>query len=846
MPILPGIATVGSSVASACSSLVPEKTVFDGAALTGAAFYATRINTARQGFERRLDAIDYKIERQQLHREDIRDLVELTTNRMEIYHLVGTLLLTFCMDWYVEEEHWELPIWFSGLFRISHYAAVGYLVLCVWLSMYASVAARAIGTRLLTSQMRLSLPTKTQLDSIMNLIFFSARNVISRAFARSSASPDLAVPVDKQDSEAECPGEDHNQHFRIFLMEARRWLVYDTWSRVCMSFGMDQMLQALSYFSLGIIWSKTPLGAIVSYLSINCLSTYVLLLDLGALEDADYMAVTLLSFMPPILCCLILVLQSVIWETTNEENDSRYVESVLVALCFFAHGGWLYYLVTLFRTAGDSSGRFKPGAFANVLEWIPQSHHIIRKGEDDAEESLFTRMSSSLSIRNQERSSRGFWRSLFGSSSSKAPEAGDGTSSTKQENVPGVNQGVVDQAPPSTSASASSSQKVNGGRTPGTWMNYTADKPLIEMKELHSPKWLPVKIISQFTYAVIFWWIVAGTIHAFTIAFDKHVEHHKVKDFIGSDDVVPLKSKILEVEVEYPEPASLFRVAGLFCSESQVWVSSGFAMYAMEMGSSAVPHTLSLVQDGEVDALVCGGHGCDALSPPDGKGSWVLRSLEPGHSAAQVPLPRSWRKVTGEWVDCPPATDATCTSAWVAGWDGTKVIVAMLQMHASSSTWFLHTPFEADPTIGLCPDGPLNCKYKGPQQYTDMSSLQISDGGRRLFVLLGSGILDIWDLSNGIVLKRTNVGKGYTSMCRSGGSIFMAREGSTNPVISTLALPASLLELVMLQRSNASAHRRPLQDFHMHHQPNAAHHRSKFSLRRVTSKLDTHTAVKGS
>ncbi|CAK0904933.1 unnamed protein product, partial [Prorocentrum cordatum] len=149
-----GLFSAGRHLASSTSSEI------DGAGLSADTFYAVRANTATQKFEKRFSSIGFKVKRQKLHREDIRDLTELTTARMEIYQLVGTLLLAFCMGWYTDSGVWDLPVWFTDLWLISNFAAVGYLLICVWLSMYAAVAARSAGTRLLTSYARLSIPTQ--------------------------------------------------------------------------------------------------------------------------------------------------------------------------------------------------------------------------------------------------------------------------------------------------------------------------------------------------------------------------------------------------------------------------------------------------------------------------------------------------------------------------------------------------------------------------------------------------------------------------------------------------------------------------------------------------------------
>eukprot|EP00927_Polykrikos_kofoidii_P072815 TRINITY_DN68909_c0_g1_i1.p1 TRINITY_DN68909_c0_g1~~TRINITY_DN68909_c0_g1_i1.p1 ORF type:complete len:1039 (-),score=155.74 TRINITY_DN68909_c0_g1_i1:120-3128(-) len=378
MPCLSGVAGLAST---GCAN-------YDLPGFVTGSFFGVRANTVGQTFSRRFSAIDYKLQRQALHREDIRDLIELTTARMDIYHIVGTLVLTFCIGWYTDNLILDasLPIWYSDMFYISNFAAVGYLILCVWLSMYASIAARSIGTRLLTSYSRLSLPTRKELDDIKNPIFFNTMDIIRRQQERRRRSGTSASPGDgtvetandmessgsqkeKDDGDKFDHQEDDEQHFRRLLGEMPRWLHYDVWSRVCMCLGMNQMLQALAYFILGVIWQKSPMSGIMSFLAVKILGYIVLWLDIGDMTTRarDRFALALLNFFPPVLATVVLFNA-----TISDETGKVFLErfSVLSSLCFWAHAGWLLYLNEIFRRPAAKDSRFKPVEFATVLEWV--------------------------------------------------------------------------------------------------------------------------------------------------------------------------------------------------------------------------------------------------------------------------------------------------------------------------------------------------------------------------------------------------------------------------------------------------------------------------------------------
>eukprot|EP00438_Fugacium_kawagutii_P016773 Skav231124 [mRNA] locus=scaffold7:197002:200309:+ [translate_table: standard] len=100
-----------------------------------------------------------------LRGEDIKSLMELVVDRMEfgpneceldMYHLIGALLLEFCVGFYgefkmlEEDDYVNEPKLIMEIFLLrSNIAAVGYLLFAIWLSLHASVAAHAIGVEFL-------------------------------------------------------------------------------------------------------------------------------------------------------------------------------------------------------------------------------------------------------------------------------------------------------------------------------------------------------------------------------------------------------------------------------------------------------------------------------------------------------------------------------------------------------------------------------------------------------------------------------------------------------------------------------------------------------------------------
>lgn len=117
-----------------------------------------------QRIERETLRYEMQVKRFELFREDVRDLVELTVDRMDVYHLVGALFLEFCIVLFCEGRvQASAPPFLLSMFLLSNACAFIYLLLAVWLSMHASIASHSFGVRLLTRFVRLPIPSVKQM-----------------------------------------------------------------------------------------------------------------------------------------------------------------------------------------------------------------------------------------------------------------------------------------------------------------------------------------------------------------------------------------------------------------------------------------------------------------------------------------------------------------------------------------------------------------------------------------------------------------------------------------------------------------------------------------------------------
>lgn len=245
--------------------------------------------------EREMLRLEMQIKRFELFRDDIRDLVELTTGKMEMYHLVGALMMEFIVIIYTEgaEIAWIAPAppFIKALFAMSLASAFVYILLAVWLSMHASVSAHSFGVRLLTRFVRLPIPGVQQVKALnARLTDFENQGgkevlrvpFLSKPQQWKQFRPDLPTHAEE---EQVCDGDERyktalklegelrpqdllgtgetainendltdaatrlpGHHVQLFRRLQAKWQCYDCYARVCMSLGAYCLLTSISYY----------------------------------------------------------------------------------------------------------------------------------------------------------------------------------------------------------------------------------------------------------------------------------------------------------------------------------------------------------------------------------------------------------------------------------------------------------------------------------------------------------------------------------------------------------------------------------------------------------------------
>ncbi|CAE7884424.1 unnamed protein product [Symbiodinium microadriaticum] len=108
-----------------------------------------------------------QVERFELFREDIEDLVKLTVDKMDMYHLVSAVVLGFTTSVFTEGRIMgKTPPSYIAVYFMAVGSGWLYLLMTVWLSMYASISSHSLGVRLRTRYVRLPIPSLRQLYGI--------------------------------------------------------------------------------------------------------------------------------------------------------------------------------------------------------------------------------------------------------------------------------------------------------------------------------------------------------------------------------------------------------------------------------------------------------------------------------------------------------------------------------------------------------------------------------------------------------------------------------------------------------------------------------------------------------
>ena len=204
-----------------------------------------------------------------LYREDIRDLFGLTTQKMDNYLIVNTLMLGFCISlMYGIELGPTAPDWINWMWTLSMCGSILFLLLSIWLCLHASITAQSLVVRLLTQWLRLPVPNAKEIGKYaadFRQYEQTSKNLlrvplIGRPERSLSHIPE--EPSDTHEDKYNLPRDVfygigdlgspklQKTHLQLFKELTMSWRGYDAYARVCMIMGTNQLLQALGHLAI--------------------------------------------------------------------------------------------------------------------------------------------------------------------------------------------------------------------------------------------------------------------------------------------------------------------------------------------------------------------------------------------------------------------------------------------------------------------------------------------------------------------------------------------------------------------------------------------------------------------
>ncbi|KAF4652408.1 pumilio domain member 4 [Perkinsus chesapeaki] len=214
-----------------------------------------------------------------LYREDLHDLFGLTIGKMDNYAAVSTILLVWCIEMFYKGRipsptqnflFWAYAISLGSTGKGWNLGtSIVFLLFSLWFALHASVNAQVFSVRALTQWLRLPVPSAQEIaDAASRLKDYEASGVVSMlrvpiVFEQARKyGHDLPKDLRTQPSSLANKNRPNRgvadlttdwevflAHFNLFNMMHKKWQCHEAFARVCMCWGTNQLLTAMSYFS---------------------------------------------------------------------------------------------------------------------------------------------------------------------------------------------------------------------------------------------------------------------------------------------------------------------------------------------------------------------------------------------------------------------------------------------------------------------------------------------------------------------------------------------------------------------------------------------------------------------
>lgn len=410
-----------------------------GAAATTSLFSYNRKNfmyDRKMRQETEYQVMDFRIKQAELWREDVRDIIGLTSVKMDTYLIVNAVLLGFCVMAFCEGRLAAgTPSWLIGCHTLSLAGAFMYLLMAVWLAMHASVTAKSYEVRLMTQYVRLPMPTWAQLEGartygsayeklepkqMFRVPFVQSQESVLKssrpkdpreagqeAGTAAAVAEEPAAPLAIADGEAAPDVETNDgddtvqtadlwgfegrgdkiyeldgairtdpgrlRHLKLVREAMQYWQSYDAFARVSMSLGTNQLILALSYYVLGYVLISNH-AVVAAWLAV------VLFLAVAAALIRLDMSLTGLEYR----ISVVLISAGPSITSLACEQWARHTPSgidfanIAMPFVYALNALWLMFLLQISKVSEQKGGALLPTGFRSVMYmdvfgWIRRS-----------------------------------------------------------------------------------------------------------------------------------------------------------------------------------------------------------------------------------------------------------------------------------------------------------------------------------------------------------------------------------------------------------------------------------------------------------------------------------------
>eukprot|EP00927_Polykrikos_kofoidii_P072247 TRINITY_DN6838_c0_g1_i2.p1 TRINITY_DN6838_c0_g1~~TRINITY_DN6838_c0_g1_i2.p1 ORF type:complete len:1037 (+),score=170.65 TRINITY_DN6838_c0_g1_i2:91-3201(+) len=349
--------------------------------------------------------MEFRIMQAELWREDVRDIIGLTSVKMDTYLVVNAVQLGFCVMAFCEGRlAVGTPTWLIGCHTLSIAGSFMYLLMSVWLAMHASVTAKSYEVRLLTQHVRLPMPTWAQLEGARTYSSafekLQAKQMFRVPFlqgthehmvdANGATTAPLGLPtVSEETSQDSAQSSDlwgleargdelyeldgkarvdpsQLRHLRLVHEAMQYWQAYDGFARVSMSMGTNQFVNAIAYYILGYVLVSNH-AIIASWLAVGlcvAINAALIRLDMSLTNLEFHIAVLLMALGP----CL-TAFSCERWDLNRHRgNEGVALEvSVLLPIVYIANASWFMFLLYIAKVSPQKGGSLLPTGFRSVM-----------------------------------------------------------------------------------------------------------------------------------------------------------------------------------------------------------------------------------------------------------------------------------------------------------------------------------------------------------------------------------------------------------------------------------------------------------------------------------------------